>query len=68
MNKDTQLTAHLGKWAVSGAGQIGRIEYAKYVEGQWYAEGTALDGGPWRSIAPLILSDLAQTMMPRLLS
>jgi len=52
----------LGKLAVNGAGEIGKIE--EYRAGCFY--GVGVKGGQWQSFAPLILSTRMQGVLEHL--
>lgn len=53
------MTELIGRWAVCGAGRIGRIAQQK---GDTYY-GVALDGTNWRTICPHVLSDAMQAYL-----
>jgi len=47
----------IGKWAVCGAGRIGRIESRKQLAWGLAWVGTGIDGHPWSSRDPRVICD-----------
>lgn len=47
----------IGRWAVCGRGRIGRIEGRKVLDWGPSWIGTGLDGHPWASRSPHLVSD-----------
>ena len=52
-----------GKWAVCGKGRLGRIEGQKMLDWGLSWVGTGLDGQPWASRKPVLLSAHDATLL-----